>query len=132
MPMPRALHGLFGTADDGDLAISGAEIDVSAGSLYGRVRCWSFLDGAWTARPNSPGIIIGGEEVCLPRRPISMPLPLPGGSLGDLIDTGPVVVYFAGGCPSSVNLASGAGKRLVRDRSGLQLRDHVLGFVVAP
>jgi hypothetical protein len=108
LPLPRALHGLVGTADGGALAISGAEVDVAAGSLSGRLQCWSFAGGAWTSRPNSLGIIIGGEEVCLPRRPVPVPPATPGGTLGDLIDTGPVVVYFTGGGYSSVNLASGS------------------------
>lgn len=108
LPAPRALHGLVGTADGGALAISGAEVDVAAGSLAGKLQCWSFAGGTWTSRPDSLGIIIGGEEQCLPRRPIPTPSPVPGGTPGDLIETGPVIVYFAGGGYSSVDLGSGA------------------------
>jgi Galactose oxidase, central domain len=108
LPAPRALHGLVGTDDGGVLAISGAEFNRTNNQLIGKPNVYRFSGGNWTQAPNTNGLIINGEEVCLPRSPIPKIPSTPGGTLGDLTDTGPVVVYFAGGGFSSVDLGSGA------------------------
>jgi hypothetical protein len=108
LPAPRALHGLVSTASGGALAISGAEFNPANSQLLGKPEAFHFIAGAWTPVASVNGLIINGEEICLPRSPIPKAPTQPGGTLGDITSTGPVVVYFAGGGFSSVNLSNGA------------------------
>lgn len=109
----RAFHSQILSASGSELLIaSGAEIDGMNASVSGLGTCesWSHAQGQSAVGPNNLGIVVGGEEVCIPVPTLPK---FPSGELGlirepDEVPTqGPPIVYAVGGGYTALSYGPG-------------------------